>query len=99
MIYEGRHNRLLADGAGTAGAMTRTRSIGVTEAECESEGDHDHIRCDPHCCDEIRCLYCDTVLALVTYQEIRKELAAQHENDVEYWIDKLKAWKARQEGA
>jgi hypothetical protein len=65
-------------------------------AECEHGGEHNAIRCDPHCCDEIRCLFCDVVLALVTYQEMRKELIAQHEEDIEYWINKLKTWKQKE---
>ena len=67
-------------------------------SECELGGGHDVIRCDPHCCDEIRCLRCDVVLALVTYEWMRKELTAQREEDIEYWIDKLKAWKRDNHG-
>lgn len=67
----------------------------TSHSECESGGQHDVIRCDPHCCDEIRCLYCDEALALVTYEEMRRELAAQGEEDIEHWIDKLKAWKQK----
>lgn len=63
--------------------------------ECES-GEHDAIRCDPHCCDEIRCARCDMLLALVTYQEMREELKADGVKNVENWIDKLKAWKRKQ---
>jgi hypothetical protein len=72
------------------------RHLGANELLCESEGGHDVIRCDPHCCDEIRCIYCDKVLALVTYQEMREELETAGERDVEHWIGKLKAWKTRQ---
>jgi len=61
-----------------------------------SECQHDVFRCDPHCCDEIRCVRCNVVLALVTYQEMREELAAYGEQDVEHWIDKLKTWKEKQ---
>jgi hypothetical protein len=67
----------------------------MAQAAVMSECEHDVIRCDPHCCDEIRCLRCNVVLALVTYQEMRKELAAQGEEGIEHWIDKLKAWKQK----
>jgi hypothetical protein len=64
----------------------------MTLNDCEA-GQHEAIRCAPQCCDEIRCMRCHVVLALVTYQEMREELTEYGEEDVERWINKLKAWK------